>query len=347
MSGSASDKTEPPTPKRLRDARKKGQVAKSKEVVSAAIIVSLLFYLTGAADYYLEQFRDLFNFPYWVEQATFAEAYDEMVTKAFRLGLAMIAAPIGIAVTMAVASSFAQVGALFAAESIKPDLKKLNPGKALKNIFSKKNLVELLKSLVKIGVLGAAVTYVIWQGLPNLMRVPACGLDCLLPTFGALFGELIYYVALAFVLVAIADYAFQKMDYIKGLKMSKDEVKREYKESEGSPEIKSRRRSLFQEIVNSQETSNVKRSSVVIANPIHLAVGLQYESGKTPLPVVTLKEQGLNARRVVAIAEQENIPVMINVPLAHSLMSDADVNQYIPDDLIRPVAEVLRLLGEL
>lgn len=347
MSGSASDKTEPPTPKRLRDSRKKGQVAKSKEVVSAAIIVSLTFYLIGATDYYMELFRDLFNFPYWVDQVPFVQAYDQMVTKAFQLGLAMIAGPIGIAVVMAVASNFAQVGALFAAESVKPDLKKLNPGKALKNIFSKKNLVELLKSLVKIGVLGVAVAYVIWQGLPNLMRVPACGLGCLMPTFGVLFAELINYVALAFILVAVADYAFQKMDYIKGLKMSKDEVKREYKESEGSPEIKGRRRSLFQEIVNSQETSNIKRSSVVVANPVHLAVGLQYESGKTPLPVVTLKEQGLNAQRVVAIAEQEDIPVMINVPLAHSLMADADVDQYIPDDLIRPVAEVLRLLGEL
>ena len=347
MSESASDKTEPPTPKRIRDSRKKGQVAKSKEVVSAAIIVALLFYFLGVTDYYLALFRDLFAFPYWVGEVPFVQVYDQVVTKAFELGLAMIAAPVGIALFMAIASSFLQVGALFAAESVKPDIKKISPAKAVKNIFSRKNFVELLKSLFKIGILGVAVAYVIWQGMPNLMRVPACGLDCLMPTFGAMFRELVNYVALAFIAVAVADYAFQKADYIKGLKMSKDEVKREYKESEGSPEIKSRRRSLFQEIVSSQETSNIKRSSVVVANPIHLAVGLQYDSGKTPLPVVTLKEQGLNAQRVVAIAEQENIPVMINVPLARSLMSDADVDQYIPDDLIRPVAEVLRVLGDL
>lgn len=347
MSGSASDKTEPPTPKRLRDARKKGQVAKSKEVASAAIIVALLFYLMGNADYYLEQFRDLLAFPAWVDTVPFAQAYDEMVAKAFKLGVAMIAFPVGIALVMAIAANFAQVGVLFSAESIKPDLKKLSPGHALKNIFAKKNLVELIVSLVKISVLGIAVAHVIWQGMPNLMRVPACGLSCLMPTVGALFGELINYVALAFIIVAAADYAFQRREHIKGLKMSKDEVKREYKESEGSPEVKSRRRSLFQEIVSSQEVSNVRRSSVIVANPVHIAVGLQYESGRTPLPVVTLKEQGLNAQRVVAIAEQEDIPVMVNVPLAHSLMADADVDRYIPDDLIRPVAEVLRLLADM
>ena len=347
MSGSSSDKTEPPTPKRLRDARKKGQVAKSKEVVSASIIVSLLFFFIVASDYYLGLFRDLFDSPVWLEQVTFEEAFDDTVRKAFTLAISLIAPPVGIALAMGVLANFAQVGALFAVEAVKPDLKKVNPASTLKNIFSKKNLIELLKSLVKIAVLGTAVTHVVWTGMPSLIGVVHCGLNCILPVLRALFTELVIYVSLAFIVVAVADYAFQKLSYINGLKMSKDEVKREYKESEGSPEIKSRRRSLFQELVNSQETSNIRRSSVVVANPVHLAVGLYYERDRTPLPVVTLKEQGLNARRVVAIAEREDVPVMVNVPLAHSLMSDANINQYIPNELIAPVAEVLRLVRNL
>ncbi len=347
MSGSASDKTEPPTPKRLRDARKKGQVAKSKEVVSAAIIISLLFFLTVGADHYLGLFRDLFDSPIWLERVTFQEAFDDMVRKAFTLAIALIAPPVGIALAMGIFANFAQVGVLFAAEQVKPDLKKISPGKALKNIFSKKNLVELLKSLVKIAVLGVAVTHVVWTGMPTLIGVVNCGLECLTPVLGALFTELVIYVSLAFIVVAVADYAFQKLSFIKSMKMSKDEVKREYKESEGNPEMKSRRRNLFMEIVNSQETSNVRRSSVVVANPVHLAVGLYYEKDKTPLPVVTLKEQGLNAQRVVAIAEREEIPVMIDVPLAHSLMSGTEVDRYIPDDMIGPVAEVMRLVRNL
>ena len=347
MSGSSSDKTEPPTPKRLRDAREKGQVAKSKEVVSASIIVSLLFYFCVADDYYLRLFRDLFDSPIWLEQVTFQEAFDDTVRKAFTLAISLIAPPVGIALVVGVFANFAQVGALFAVEAIKPDLNKVNPANALKNIFSKKNLVELLKSLVKIAVLGAAVTHVVWTGMPSLIGIVHCGPGCLMPVLGALFTELVIYVSLAFIVVAVADYAFQKMSYIQSLKMSKDEVKREYKESEGSPEIKARRRSLFQELISSQETSNVRRSSVIVANPVHLAVGLYYEKGRTPLPVVTLKEQGLNARRVVAVAEREDVPVMVDVPLARSLMSDAKLNQYIPNELIAPVAEVLRLLRSL
>ena len=347
MSGSASDKTEPPTPKRLRDARKKGQVAKSKEVVSAAVIVSLLFFLTAGSDYYLGLFRDLFETPVWLEGVTFEAAFDDMVRKAFTLAIALIAPPVGIALAMGIFANFAQVGALFAAEQVKPDLKKISPGKALKNIFSKKNLVELLKSLVKIAVLGIAVAHVVWNGMPDLIGIVNCGLNCLTPMLGALFTELVIYTSLAFIVVAVADYAFQKLSFIKSMKMSKDEVKREYKESEGNPEMKSRRRSLFMEIVNSQEAANVKRSSVVVANPVHLAVGLYYEREKTPLPVVTLKEQGLNARRIVAIAEREDVPVMIDVPLAHSLMNGAEVDRYIPDDLIGPVAEVMRLVRNL
>lgn len=347
MNGSSGDKTEPPTPKRLRDARKKGQVAKSKEVVSAAIIVSLLFFFTVGADYYLGLFRDLFDAPLWLEQVTFNKAFDEMVGNAFRLAISLIAPPVGIALAMGIFANFAQVGVLFAAEQVKPDLKRLSPGKTLKNIFSRKNLVELIKSLVKIAVLGAAVTHVVWNGMPVLMGVVHCGLHCLMPVLGALFTELIVYVSLAFIVVAAADFVFQKLSFIKSMKMSKDEIKREFKEAEGNPEMKARRRNLFMEIVSSQEVSNVKRSSVVVANPVHLAVGLYYERNRTPLPVVTLKEQGLNAQRVVAIAEREDVPVMIDVPLAQSLMSDAETNRYIPNDLLAPVAEVLRLIRNL
>ena len=347
MSGSAGDKTEPPTAKRLRDARKKGQVAKSKEVVSAAIIVSLLFYLTIGADYYLGLFRDLFDTPVWVEGVTFEKAFDEMMRKAYRLSFALIAPPVGIALAMAVLANFAQVGVLFSAESVKPDLKRLSPGKAVKNIFSKKNLVELLKSLAKVGVLGYAVGHVVWTGMPTLMGVLYCGLDCLLPVLGMLVGELVVYVSLAFIVLAVADFAFQKLSHIKSLKMSKDEIKREFKESEGNPEMKSRRRNMFMEIVNSQETSNVQRSSIVVANPVHLAVGLYYEREKTALPVVTLKEQGINAQRVVAVAEREGVPVMVDVSLARTLMAEAEVDRYIPQDLIAPVAEVLRLVRGL
>ncbi len=343
----ASDKTELPTPKRLRDARKKGQVAKSKEVSSAAVIVSLMLFLWVASDFYLHRFEELFNTPIWLESVAFETAFDDMVKEVIELGLLMIFPVACIGLIAAVLSNFAQVGVLFAPEAVKPDLKKLNPGKALKNIFSKKNLIELLKSLFKIGFMAYLIGHIIWVNTPTILRIPYCGMDCIMPILGTLFSQVVIYASAAFIIVAGADYVFQKFEYIKGLKMSKDEIKREYKETEGSPEIKGRRRQLFTEIINSQQVSNVKRSSVIVSNPTHIAIGLYYDQEKTPLPVVTLKEQGLIAQRIIEIAEQEGVPVMQNVPLAHSLSAEADLNAYIPDNLITPVAEVLRVVRDL
>ena len=337
----SSDKTEQPTPKRLRDARKKGQVAKSKEVSSAAVIVSLMLLLLLASDFYLGKFEELFETPVWLESVSFEAAFDVMVEEVLKLGLAMLFPVMLIGLLAAVLSNFAQVGVLFAPETIKPDLKKINPAKALKNIFSKKNMVELLKSLLKISFMTYLIGHIIWVNASTIMGIPYCGMNCIMPILGMLFSQVVIYASIAFIVVAAADFVFQKFEHIKGLKMSKDEVKREYKETEGSPEIKGRRRQLFMEIINTQQTSNVKRSSVIVTNPTHLAIGLYYDQERTPLPVVTLKEQGCIAQRIVEIAEQEGIPVMQNVPLAHSLMLDAGLHTYIPDDLIAPVAEVL------
>ena len=347
MNNSSADKSEPPTPRRLREARKKGQVAKSKEIPSAAIVILLLFYLDLGSDYYLGLLKELLDFPVWIGQTTFEHAFDAMLTKAFALSIAMFAPPVVIALLVAVLAYFFQIGPLFSSKVAKPDGKRINPVHSLKNIFSMKNLVELLKSLFKIAILGTAITYVLWKAMPALINVVHCGLGCLTALLGVMFREIVIYVSLAFVVVAIVDYIFQKRAHIKSLKMTKDEVKRDFKEMEGDPEMKGRRRSLFMEIISSQETANVRRSSVIVANPIHLAIGLYYNKDRTPLPIVTFKGQGLNARRIVATAEREGVPVMVNVPLAHSLMLDAQLDRYVPGDLVAPVIELLKLVRGL
>ena len=347
MSGSSGNKSEPPTQKRLRDARKKGQVAKSKEVVSASLIIFLLTYLWLSSDYYIEQFREMIALPVTTYGIDFHAALGQIMVETFKFAVSMVLPVVGIALIVGIAANFFQVGALFAPEIIKEAPKKLNPGKALKNIFSRKSLIELIKSIVKIIFLGYLVYLAVRHDIGNLLTIPRCGLGCLLPIFGSLMGKIITYAIIAFIIVAVADYFFQKFDYIKNLKMSKDEVKREFKEMEGSPEIKGHRRQLFQEIVNSQVADNVNRSSVIITNPTRMAIGIYYDEEETPLPVVTLKEQGAMAKRVIELAREKGIPVMENVPLAHALMDQADINQYIPSDLIKPIAEVLRVIKEL
>lgn len=343
----SGDKTEEPTAKRLRDARERGQVAKSKEVVSAAGIITVMLLLWVGGDYFMGHFSELLAWPVWLESLPFEAGFNDMVKEVLMLGLLLTLPVVGVAALAGLLSNFFQVGVLFAPEAIKPDLKKLDPMAALKNIFSKKNAVEFLKSVAKILFMTYLVGHLLIVHLPTLLAIPYCGLHCIYPVLGEVLWDLVLYVSLAFTLVAAIDYVFQKYEYIKELKMTKDEVKREFKDSEGNPEIKGKRRQLFQEILNSQQTSNVKRSSMVISNPTHLAIGLYYQEEKTPLPIVTLKEEGLNALRVIAIAEREGIPVMRNVPLAHALQDQARVDNYIPSGLITPVAEVLRLVQEL
>lgn len=150
----------------------------------------------------------------------------------------------------------------------------------------------------------------------------------------------------AFVVIAAADFVFQKWKFTKDQKMSKEEVKKEYKESEGDPHIKGKRKQFAQELVQSNQEAAVRKSKVVVTNPIHLAIALDYRKGETPLPIIRAMGQNLQAKRIVQIAEEEGIPVMQNVPLAHGLFEDGKVNQYIPVDLMQEVAEVLRYVFE-
>ena len=180
--------------------------------------------------------------------------------------------------------------------------------------------------------------------LASLLRIPACGLDCVAPVSGLMLRQLMLVCAVGFLAIAVADYAFERHQHYKQLRMSKDEVKREYKEMEGSPEIKSKRRQFHQELQSSNLRADVRRSSVIVANPTHVAIGIRYRRGETPLPLVTLKHTDALALRVRRIAEEEGIPVLQRIPLARALLRDGNVDQYIPADLIQATAEVLRWL---
>ena len=159
---------------------------------------------------------------------------------------------------------------------------------------------------------------------------------------GSAVGELLLYSAAAFAVVAALDYFYQKYKWTREHMMSIDEVKREYKDSEGDPQIKSQRKQLYRQLMNQNTLENVRRAKVLITNPTHYAVALDYDEEKTPLPVVIAKGEGALALRMMEVAKEEGIPIMQNVPLARALYRDAAENAYVPRDLLQPVAEVLR-----
>lgn len=274
MSG---EKTEQPTAKKLRDARKKGQVAKSQEIVSSALILALIAVLFAFADYYMSHISALLLLPSELAYQGFQDALID-VAIAIAKEMAYLLAPIIlVAALIAIFSNMGQFGFLFSGESIKPDIKKINPVEGAKRIFSLKSVIEFIKSILKVSLLSCIFWVTLRGNINTLMQIPTCGLECVPAVTGVMIKQLMIISSVGFVVIAAADFAYQKFDHTKKLKMSKDEVKREYKEMEGSPEIKSKRRQLHQELQASNQRENVKRSNVLVTNPTHIAVGLYYK----------------------------------------------------------------------
>ena len=210
-----------------------------------------------------------------------------------------------------------------------------------------KNLFELVKNLIKVTVLGGVVYMVLRDYLPMLFSMPESGIGAMWKVTGTAVNDLVLIAAGAFCIIAALDYLYQRYKYNQNHMMSKDEVKREYKESEGDPHIKSKRKQLHKEMLAQNSLDNVRKAKVLVTNPTHYAVALDYEKDRTPLPVVLAKGEGYLAQRMMEVAKQEGIPIMRNVPLARALYRDGTENAYIPQDLIGPVAEVLRWVQSL
>jgi type III secretion protein U len=342
-----SEKTEQPTPKRLRDARKKGQVAKSREVTSAVVIIGLFLYLWIGFNYILGHLKQMVLFPTNFYGSAFKNALGLVFEGTIREMLLIIIPIVGFALVLAVMSNFFQIGFLFSFEPVKPDLKKINPAEGVKRIFSMNNLIELLKSIIKIGFLGFLIYKIIKDAIDPLLKMPYLGIGGVLMLLSSILKKIVVFSSGAFSVVAAADYFWQKKQYIKKLMMTKEEVKQEYKEMEGDPLIKSKRRQLHRELVMNDTLQRTRKATVIITNPTKRAIALYYEKGKTKLPIVLAKGENLLAKRMIEIAQEEGIPVVQNVPLAQALYEHVNIDQYIPGDLIKPVAEVLRWVQQL
>ncbi|MBL9157770.1 MAG: type III secretion system export apparatus subunit SctU [Verrucomicrobiales bacterium] len=344
-----SEKTEEPTPKKLRDAREKGQVAMSKDVVSTVLLALLCAYLGITWNKHVGQLRELILLPTAFYTTDFRSALgtvmDGVLAETIRISLPVLA----VAVAGAIIGGYVQIGALFTLEPLKPELKKLNPIEGAKKIFNMKSLFELLKSTLKVIIIGAVIYYVVRASIEPLMKIPYSGIPGIMAALSTILFRLVLYTMFAYIALAAADFAFQKFQHIKQLRMSKDEVKREYKESEGDPEIKGKRKQLHREILEDNTLQNTRKATVLVTNPTHRAVALVYEAGVTSLPVVVAKGGDALARRMIGVARAAGIPIMENVPLARALYDRVSLHGHVPGELLEPVAQVLlwvQTLGE-
>ncbi|MBN1914696.1 MAG: type III secretion system export apparatus subunit SctU [Parachlamydiales bacterium] len=344
-----AEKSEKATPKKLRDARKKGQVAKSQDFPSAFTFVTSILGTLFAASYIYK------NLTAYIVQ-TFT-AISSNLDLANQGGLYILQSleiilrtsfPIMLIVSfVGIIVNFLIVGPLFSMEAMKFDLKRLNPVEGIKQKFKLKVLVELIKSILKISGAAIIIGFAIWKMLPNVIQsssIPSIGTAFLLQTF---LKRISIQVGIFFFTVALFDLFFQKRTFAKEMMMEKFEVKQEYKDTEGDPLIKSKRRETFREIAYSEGPSATRRARAIITNPTHIAVAVGYEKEKDPVPVILTMGQGPIAEAIIKIAVDEHIPIMRNVTLAQELFKMGKIADYIPEETYQAVAEILKWIEEM
>jgi len=347
MSG---EKTEPPTPKRLREARKKGQVSKSNDLTQAFLFLTAAGVLSVGGGAYVAELRELMGDFFRPELLHGEMRHDEMLHLtgyAWARFLLLSAPLLGALFVVSAAVNFLQVNVLFAPEVIKPKLDKLNPLKGFQNIFLKaRTYLDLVKNLIKLAVIGFLAYHTIEGSLRDVVLSARASVPQSAEMAAELLFRLLFRIGGVFLVIGAVDYMLQKKQYLKGLKMSKYEVQKEYKEEEGDPHVKHMRKQLHEELLAEGMMENVPKAQVVVVNPTHLAIAVRYEENTMNAPQVTAKGQVLMAQKIVELAKRHRVPILRNVTLAHSLF-ELEVGREIPEDLYEAVAEVLNWVYQL
>lgn len=339
---SGQEKTEEATPKRLREARKKGQVAKSRDVDTVVQLIVAFVTLAMMRGYISDQLKSLMEQSFKVATRAdltveFALTYMSQAATTF----IKVSAPflLVMAVTAA-AVGFFQVGPIFSAEPMMPQFKRINMIENLKNKFKITTLIELLKNVAKLSLIFLIAYFVIVAALRDVVLSATATLDQTLAIASKILYSFLMKVFMVFMAVALIDLFVQRWQYKKQMRMSKEEVKREYKQDEGDPLIKSQRRRLHEELAMSDTKKAVGASDVVVTNPTHLAIALKYNDKEMAAPTITAKGQRLFADSIREFAEAQNVPIIQNPPLAWTLI-ELEIGDEVPADLYQAVAELL------
>lgn len=347
--GPGGEKTEEPTAKKLDDARKEGQVAKSKEFASSLTLMVffllLRIWMTVLAGQMRELFSGFYNrFHYFAAMPSYEDRhieYSSIVGFALLRAFIMIAPFLIAGFVVCFVADLAQVKWKPTSKPLKPKFNKLNPINGFKRLFSVQKLVELLKSIVKIAIVVIVVYNQLKDKWPLIFNMYDMPLLQGVIAAGSLLVDTGFLISIIFMVVAFADFAFQKWKFHEDMKMTKQEVKEEYKSTEGDPQVKSKIRSKMMEVSRRRMMQSVPQADVVITNPTHYAVALRYDKEIAPAPYVVAKGVDHMAQKIKEIAREHDIEIMENKPLARALYSNVELGEQIPEELYVAVAEVL------
>lgn len=345
----ADEKTELATPRKREEVRKKGQVARSGEITAA---VGLIAGLATIRFFGPSMLRTIEQF--MVSAFTglpHAELGPETVISGGMKMLAVtarIVGPVLLATMVAgLAGNFAQVGFLFATQPIVPDFTRLNPIQGLARIFSVRAAAELGKALLKVIIVGYAAYSFLRANYPLVLGMTAMSRGQMGQTVAALTWQLLMRAALVLLVIAVLDYMFQRLQFEKGIRMTRQEVKEEYKRTEGDPVIKSRIRQRQRAVARVRMMQAVAKATVVVTNPTELAIALRYEPREMPAPVLVAKGRRKMAERIREAAKEHDVPIVENRVLAWALFKQVEIGQAIPGDLYQAVAEIIAFVYRL
>ncbi|MCB2182897.1 MAG: flagellar biosynthesis protein FlhB [Desulfobulbaceae bacterium] len=340
---SGQEKTEEPTSKRLQDARKKGDVGKSMEIPSAAVLLLALLTIYLLSGYMLENLLSLLRH-YLSNLHSIKIIPDNMVmlTMESMKYTAVLTGPLMLVLFItALVSNYAQVGFLFTTEKITPKFEKIDPIKGVGRMFSMQTLANTVKSIAKLVIVGFVAYKEIKKNLGALLPLMDQDPYAILVFYAKVSFWIFLKAALIIAVLAAFDYAFQRWQFLKKMKMTKQEVKEEAKMTEGDPHVKGRIRSIQMEMARKRMMAEVPEADVVITNPTRLAIALTYDPTTMTAPKVIAKGAGVIAKKIKEIAREHKIPVVEDKPLAQALYKNVEIDEQIPENLFQAVAEIL------
>ncbi|MEE2961348.1 MAG: EscU/YscU/HrcU family type III secretion system export apparatus switch protein [Myxococcota bacterium] len=348
--GGTGEKTEEPTPERLRKLREDGNVSKSQDVTSAVSFLVVFCVLAGSFGFIAEEIRELIDIA--LIGFTSQEAPGVLANRLLMQGMITLGkccAPVlAAAFILGISMNLAQVGFLFTLKPITPDIKKINPIQGFKNLVNMKKLVELLKTIIKFTAISIISYFALNDAMRDVILTIRSDLTIGMLVTGEIIWDFCIRIGAVFVVIALADALYQKKRYIKDNRMSKYDIKQEYKQSEGDPQLKAERKQLHREMANgSGQKGAVKKADVVVRNPDHIAVAIKYnKETDDAAPTVVAKGERIWAEKILEEARHYGVPIVRNVPLAQAL-NKVDVGNEIPEELYDAVAEVLNFVYTL
>lgn len=337
------DKTEEPTGKKLSDAKKKGQIPKSVDLNSAIILLFVMFAFNMFGDSFYTNGRMFIIESYKYLTTEVMSNGDVISIFLFMTKNGVVAAlPIVLTVlVIGVAGNLVQSGFVITSESIKPKFEKINPIQGFKRFFSKRSLVELLKSIAKVSVVAYVAYSFISSRMNDILKTSDLNPGGIFPFVKDITDSGLSRVVIVMLIIGIIDFVFQRRQYKKDLRMTKQEVKEEFKQMEGNPEIKSKIKQKQREMSMRRMMQEVPKATVVVTNPTHYAVALKYDKGENSAPVVIAKGADLVAQRIKEIAKENSVPILENKQLARTLYARVEINEVIPVELYQTVAEII------